>query len=148
MLKVEFNSDGLLAKLDALTGRASEAVRPAAQAGAEVLYREARAIAPRSEKAHFSNRGQSAKTGGTLYTPGTLQQSIYQAFDGKTSEAGKVANYGVSWNKQKAFYGRFVEFGTSKMPAQSFIRRAWDAKKTEAIEVVKSEFADRMKGKR
>lgn len=35
-----------------------------------------------------------------------------------------------------------IEFGTSKMAAQPFMRPAWDSKKDEVLELVKTEMAD------
>ena len=36
-----------------------------------------------------------------------------------------------------AYYWRFLEFGTVKMPAQPFIRPAFDQSKTQAVEAMK-----------
>lgn len=71
---------------------ADAAVRPAAQAGAQVLYDEARRLA-----------GAKRKTG-------NLQSAVYQVFS--RSDSGKSnATYHVSWNAQKAPHGGLVEFG-------------------------------------
>nr|WP_034438551.1 HK97-gp10 family putative phage morphogenesis protein [Clostridium ihumii] len=37
------------------------------------------------------------------------------------------------------FYGKFLEFGTSKMPAKPFMSPAYESKKKEAQEVIKLE---------
>lgn len=138
MIRVAFNPASLNAQLDQLQARVADAVRPAAQAGAQVLYDEVRLNAPRSEKAHFT-KGKAQ-----TYQPGNLQRAIYQAYSTESSTDGKTAVYSISWNKSKAFYGRFVEFGTARMPAHSFLRRAYEAKKSEALKAAQAEFAQRL----
>lgn len=44
--------------------------------------------------------------------------------------------------KGDAFYWKFLEFGTSKQPAQPFLRPAFDSKKEKAVEVIKQVLAD------
>lgn len=139
MIRVEFDMTSLNAQLDTLQATVADSLRPAAQAGAQVLYDEVRLNAPRSEKAHFTKGKKQA------YQPGNLQRSIYQAFSDKSSTPGKTAAYAISWNKNKAFYGRFVEFGTARMPAQSFLRRAYESKKAQALLAVQAEMASRLK---
>lgn len=41
----------------------------------------------------------------------------------------------------EAYYGMFIELGTAKMPAQPFLRPAFESKKVEAVEVFRAEFA-------
>ena len=38
------------------------------------------------------------------------------------------------------FYMKFLEFGTSKMPARPFLQPAYESKKGEAIRIMKEEF--------
>lgn len=81
------------ASISALEQDVSEAVRPAAQAGAEVFYR-----------AVLRNvQALGKKTG-------NLAGSIYQAFSAQNSGPAK-ATYHVSWNARKAPHGHLVEFG-------------------------------------
>ena len=44
-------------------------------------------------------------------------------------------------NLGEAYYGMFVELGTAKMPAQPFLRPAFESKKTEAVETFRVELA-------
>jgi len=37
----------------------------------------------------------------------------------------------------KAFYDRYIEFGTSKMPARPFMRPAFERHKEEATKIIK-----------
>lgn len=41
----------------------------------------------------------------------------------------------------EAYYGMFVELGTAKMPAQPFLRPAFESKKVEAVETFRVELA-------
>lgn len=44
-------------------------------------------------------------------------------------------------NLGEAYYGMFVELGTAKMPAQPFLRPAFESKKVEAVETFRVELA-------
>ena len=86
-----------LADLKSFAGSSKEkikaAVRPAAQAGAQVLYDEVKANVARIGK----------KTG-------NLAASIYQAYAPEKS-GDLLSTYVISWNKKKAPHGGLVEFG-------------------------------------
>lgn len=82
--------EGLLADLG---DAAEEAVRPAAQAGAQVLYDAVKA-----------NVGKIGKVSGNLAA------SIYQAYS-QDNSGPLVATYHVSWNHIKAPHGHLLEFG-------------------------------------
>lgn len=128
MITASFDFSKIAAKLDAITKAADNAARPAAQAGAQVFYDELRARVPISAKPH--------KSGKKTYNPGTLRNAIYQAYAEKESGESK-ATYRISWNKSQAFYGRFLEFGTSNMAAKPFLRPAYDAAQQKALQSVK-----------
>ena len=134
MISIAFDFSKIAAKLDGITKAATDAVRPAAQAGAEVFYQEVKQRVPVSAKAH-STKGKKQ-----TFTPGTLRKAIYQAFADKESGDGK-ASYRISWNKSHAFYGRFVEFGTSRMAAKPFLRPAYDAARAKALQAVQERMA-------
>lgn len=121
MISIAFDFSSILAKLTSVSKAAEKATRPAAQAGAEVFYREVKA---RAEPMRDSGR---------------LDQAIYQAF--MQDESGETSSkYRISWNKKEAFYARFLEFGTSKMAARPFLRPAYDAAQAKAAKAV----SDRM----
>ena len=136
MISVAFDFSKLAAKLDNITQAAAKAVRPAAQDGAQVFYDEVKQRVPVSAKPH--------KSGKKTYNPGTLRKAIYQAFADKESGDGK-AMYRISFNKTHAFYGRLVEFGTSKMAAKPFLRPAYDAARAKAIKAVRERMAEELK---
>jgi hypothetical protein len=79
--------------LDVLADEALAAARPAAQAGAQVLYDQVKANVARLRK-----------------VTGNLDRAIYQAFSERDSATGR-ATYAISWNKKKAPHGYLVEFG-------------------------------------
>lgn len=136
MISIAFDFSKLTAKLDGIAKAAEDGVRPAAQAGAQVFYEEVRQRVPVSAKPH--------KSGKKTYNPGTLRKAIYQAFADKESGKDK-AMYRISFNKTHAFYGRFVEFGTSKMAANPFIRPAYDAARAKALQAVQERMAAEVK---
>ena len=138
MIDFSFDFSALSAKLDKITEAAEKSTRAAAQSGAQVFYAEAKQRAPVSSHEH-STKGKKH-----TFQPGNLKNAIYQAFSEKESGATK-ATYRISWNKKRAFYGQFVEYGTSKMLAQPFLRPAYDAKLAEAVQAVRSRMADEVK---
>ena len=93
-LIIEVDTAGLERMLDSFVDEVGLAVRPAAQAGAQVLYDEVK-----------RNVGQLKS-----YT-GNLSKSIYQAYSPELSVEGKRAVYNISWNKTKAPHGWLVERG-------------------------------------
>lgn len=133
-----FDFASLNAKLDKLTAAAAAAARPAAQAGAQVFYEEVQARVPVSSEPH-STKGKKF-----TFQPGNLRAAIYQAFVEDESGEGR-ATYRVSWNKRKAFYGQFLEFGTSKMAARPFLRPGHDAARDRAISAVKDVMAQQIR---
>lgn len=122
------NPDALTSSLRALENVASESVlRQAAVAGARVVYDEVKLRAPVGD--------QAWETAKQKRYPGFLRDHLLIAYDKEQSVEGKLASYIVTWSKD-AFYGRYLEYGTSRMVAQPFLRPAYDAKKTEAAQAV------------
>lgn len=52
----------------------------------------------------------------------------------KAARLKKLGKYDV---KNDPFYWRFVEFGTSKMPARPFLRPAFEANKDKAVTIIR-----------
>lgn len=120
------NPAALTAAIDAIEQLASESVlRQATVAGARVIHAEVKRRAPVGDATYEGN--------GRAYAPGTLRDSILIAYDRERSVDGLRATYLVTWSKD-AFYGRFLEFGTSKMAARPFLRPAYDAMKQAAAD--------------
>lgn len=67
-----------------------------------------------------------------------------------TSEHIVTVRQGKLTKKQKekglgdAFYGRFVEYGTAKMPARPYLRPAYDQNKERAVEAIKDRIKKRI----
>lgn len=143
--KIELDTSGVEASMDAISRAAEDAVRPAAQAGAEELYYAARVRCPTSDGAHFFTGRDYKKTGVRyLFKPGNLRDAIYQAYS-KDNSGKALATYHVSWNHQKAPYGYMVEHGTSRAPAHPFIRPAYDSAYPQALAVANAELESRMR---
>ena len=137
--------------MEALAERAEKAARPAAQAGAQVIYERV--------KANVAALGRKT---------GNLDSAIYQAFSANNSGEGK-ATYHVSWNATKAPHGHLVEWGYIKrwqsimingkwvtlknrplatpvqVPGKAFVRRAKDAM-PQAQEAMRAKFLEVLHG--
>ena len=87
------DTSGLDQMLDALGDDVDAAVRPAAQAGAQVLY----------DQVKMNVAGVGRKSG-------NLDRSIYQKFSPEKSGEG-WAVYHVSWNHITAPHGHLLEYG-------------------------------------
>ena len=149
MLTLEFDLSALEKQLDNIETAVGEAIRPAAQAGAQVFYDEVKARV----------RGLAKRKGSQV--TGNLEAAIYQAFDDDGSTPNKLASYSISWNKKKAFYGSFleggvkrtitdpkdIEFGTKRKIAYPFLRPAFDAVKQKAVDTVNDRLEQELKGK-
>jgi len=128
---------GLRAEVDKLHA----ATRPAAQAGAEVIYQRARINAPVSQDSHFFYiRGRKYGP----YAPGTLKNSIYQVFS-KDNSFKDVSTYHISFNKSEAPYGFIVHNGTSRTAAHPFIAKAVIETRAQVREAIKARYIEEVK---
>lgn len=96
-LTINCDLSALDALIDGLGDKVEGAIRPAAQAGAQVLYNEV--------KKNVAAIGK---------VTGNLDSSIYQAYSRDNSEDGQRATYHISWNHRKAPHGHLVEYGHIK----------------------------------
>ncbi|MFT0167482.1 HK97-gp10 family putative phage morphogenesis protein [Paraburkholderia mimosarum] len=118
------NPEALTDAIESLSQVASESVlRQATVAGARVIFEEVKLRAPVGDATWESGKQKRY--------PGFLRDSILLAYDKERSAEGLRATYLVTWSKD-AFYGRFLEYGTSKMAANPFLRPAYDASKDAA----------------
>ncbi len=141
--RIKVDIAGFRRQLQATADKMNQATRPAAQAGAQIIYERAKALAPVSSAAHMFH-GSHAIYG--PYRPGTLRDSIYQVFS-KDNSFRDVSTYHISWNADKAPYGGMVEFGTSKAPAHSFIGRAVAETRKQVREAMKQRYIDEVNSK-
>lgn len=142
---------GIADFLDQLGDTVKDAVRPIAQAGAQVFY----------DRVKMNVAGMGKVTG-------NLDSAIYQAYMKESSTPGQRELYRVSWNVKKAPHGRLLEWGWTQQykryigsdgtwytrkdvrldaPVQhhgrAFIRRA-HAALPEAQEAMKAELVKRL----
>ncbi len=135
-MRVNMNVAQFKEQLRATTDELQKATRPAAQAGAQIIYDAARLNARVSKKPH--------KFYGTHkvygpYAPGNLRDSIYQVYS-KSNSYKDVSAYHISWNADKAPYGWMVELGTSKAPAYSFVGKAVTETRTQVRQAIKERY--------
>lgn len=90
---LRLNLPALLSGFEADKRAVREAARPAAQAGAQILYDAVK-------------RNAAAIPGPS----GKLAAAIYQAFS-RDQSVGGLSVYHVSWNARKAPHGHLVEYG-------------------------------------
>jgi HK97 gp10 family phage protein len=137
-LKISINMVRLKQDLVIEMERLRAANRPAAQAGAQIVYERAKQHAPVSDAPHRFH-GTHAVYG--PYSPGNLRDSIYQAFS-KDNSFLDNAVYHVSWNADKAPYGGMVELGTSTAAAHPFIGRAVAETRSQVIQAIRQRYVD------
>jgi HK97 gp10 family phage protein len=151
-ISVRFNTNALKDMVDDLRDDVQQAERPAAQAGAQLLYEEVK-----------------RNVGALGSKTGNLQRSIYQAYSHDKSQNGQEV-YHISWNARKAPHGQLVEYGYTQryqvikdrrtgkwitiktkrlaspkqVPPQAFVRRA-QTKFPQALQAIEAEFAKRLK---
>ena len=108
-----------------------DAVIPAADAGAKVIYQATREATPMGEKGHWFTgynykdrivKGVLKAGTGQRYwfNAGTLRASIYHVLSKDNTGPG-YATYHISWNYKKAPYAFMVHNGTSKAAARPFV---------------------------
>lgn len=156
-LKIELDTKALMKGLNGLAAGIDKATRPAAQAGAQVLYDEVRARVPVSRQGHwfYGTASKNAPKGqkrqhAYWYDAGSLKKAIYQKHLPERSVNGSQW-YAISWRHSRGAqnsvpYGFMVEFGTSRMPAKPFLRPAYQAKHQAAAERMRDVFVERVKG--
>ena len=153
MLTFDFDTKALTDQIDALKVKAETAIRPAAQAGAQVYYEAVLATVPESKKGHWF-QGTTAKAASTpeakraasyWFESGSLKSAIYQVYS-KSGSSKDKAEYHVAWNHRKVPYGFMVALGTAGgAKANDFIGRAEKTVQARAMQSMKSEFDKRMK---
>ena len=83
---------------------------------------------------------QSAAKSNVPVKSGALKKSIkVRALKKRRQSYGVMVATSDGWFKGDEFYGAFLEFGTSKMPAKPFVRPAFDAEKDNAEKIIKNQ---------
>lgn len=124
MLDISFDMAAMDAQINAIKSKAEAAIRPAAQAGAQVYYEAVKAAAPKSKKGHWFH-GTSFKSTGKKYwfESGSLKNAVYQVYAQNQSSKDQ-ATYQVAWNHRKVPYGFMVVAGTTRAESNDFISTA------------------------
>lgn len=131
------NPQALIDSFDAFSDDAMESIlRQAAIAGAREFFFETKLRAPVDKGIYEGKQGK--------HPPGFLRDHIIIAYDDEVSVPGRIASYLVTWSKE-AFYGYFLEFGTSNMAAQPFLRPAFEAKKRASVRAAEAVFEAKVK---
>lgn len=105
----------------------------AIRAGAVVIQREARDRAPIGTVAHYlGKKGQKAHA---LIQPGSLKKGVKVRLAPRKSRERPI-EYWI-YVSSKLWYWKFVEFGTTKMAAQPFMRPAFEGMKERAVEKIR-----------
>ena len=141
MLTFDMDIGALNAQIDAIKTKAEAAIRPAAQAGAQVFYDAVKASAPKSKKGHWFH-GTSFKSTGQKYwfESGSLKNAVYQVY-AKSESTKDQAVYQVAWNHRKVPYGFMVVHGTSLgVKGNDFIGSARKSVTAMAAEAMLSKF--------
>lgn len=135
-MAIRMNTTKFKEQLRAEVDKLHAATRPAAQAGAQIIYDRARVNAPVSQDSHFFYiRGKKYGP----YAPGTLKNSIYQVFSKDNSYKDR-STYHISFNKDKAPYGFIVHNGTSKTAAHPFISKSVVETRAEVRQAIKARY--------
>ena len=107
----------------------NKVLRDATRAGAEVLKEEVKNRAP-------ERSGKLKKNVVVVTQKGRRRGEITSGVHirGVNPDTGNSDNTMKADNPRNAFYWRFVELGTSNMPAHPFVRPAFDTRQEEAAE--------------
>jgi HK97 gp10 family phage protein len=110
---------------------AKNGLRAAVGAGAAVIRKEARLRAPKDSgemtKDIQIKRERGAAGGDTF----VARYSVFVLSGKKSRLKGKKRNI-----QRDSYYWKFVEFGTSKMAAQPFLRPSFETQKEEAVKAI------------
>ena len=137
-MRINMNISAFKESLNAQLDKLHAATRPAAQAGAEVIYQRARLEAPVSDASHYFHiRGKKYGP----YAPGTLKNAIYQVYS-RDNSFKDIATYHISFNKDKAPYGFIVHNGTSRTAAHPFISKAVVETRAEVRAAIKARYLE------
>lgn len=88
--------------------------------------------------------------GGAPVDSGSLARSIHTRVMKSTTPGKASVRIGPAWaiyRKGGVEYGRFVEFGTSRMAAQPFLRPALDVGTDEALHIFAAELKKHLTGR-
>ena len=92
MLTVDIDMSAINAQIDGIKAKAEAAIRPAAQAGAQVYYEAVLAATPVSKAGHWFHGTSFKKTGRKYwFESGSLKKAVYQVYS-KVSSSPRPLN--------------------------------------------------------
>lgn len=123
----------------------TKVARAAVNASANIVKKAAIRNAPISDGPH-----QLGVQKDQIAQPGNLRKNIITrrlppGERNATEEYIVTVRHGSGKVPKDAFYGKFVEFGTAKMPARPFLRPAMDNNVQPAIDAMTKRIAQRLK---
>ena len=144
MLTVDIDLSAINAQIDGIKAKAEAAIRPAAQAGAQVYYEAVLASTPVSKAGHWFHGTSFKKTGRKYwFESGSLKKAVYQVYS-KDSSSQTHAEYQVAWNHRKVPYGFMVALGTTHSAANNFIAGPRQSVEQTAKAAMAAEFQRRL----
>jgi HK97 gp10 family phage protein len=125
----------LQAKLNALTAKMQKkTLRTAMKAAGKRVLEEAKAKVPIAAVASLSDKQiEQGKF------PGQLHDSLKIVTSARKFRVSVRVQTDEGWFKGDAFYGGFVELGTSKMVAKPYLRPALNENKDRCIAIIRDE---------
>jgi HK97 gp10 family phage protein len=143
--KFVFDFDHTLDKLSDAVGERT--LRAVGFAGAEVFRNEVVHEAPKDTGFLSENvgivRDKSQSDGNVVQTYLVKILKIKNKY-ANTKHNVRKNKVGKTYTTTNAFYWKFFEFGTSKMPARPFIRPSYESKKAEALQAMKNKLAEKI----
>jgi HK97 gp10 family phage protein len=108
--------------------------------GARIVINDAKVRAPKATEPHFVGKGKE------LVQPGNIARNIMVR---KVKDTDNTATVSVGIRAKgkagkNAFYWRFLEFGTKFISARPFMRPAFESKKHEVAEAIKTALRKRI----
>jgi HK97 gp10 family phage protein len=114
----------LLEKIEALGRKAARIENEALKTAAEPILEDAQSTT------QFIDRSGDLRAG-------------LKVSEVKTRAGVKYVLVGIDKSdNSKVFYGKFIEWGTSKMPAKPFLEPAFDRNKANSMEIMKKTFKE------
>lgn len=118
---------------------AKDILQGAIKEGAKVIQKQCKEYAPKSDAPHILK----VKGKPTVINPGNLRKLIRVKVD-KSGTRGYKISYEVYVKNQSGWYWKFVEFGTSKMMGQTFMRSGFEMAKESAVEAIERYISERL----
>jgi HK97 gp10 family phage protein len=141
-MPIEFDTSGFEKSAQDMAARVKARDKKAVEAGAEVLRVAVEARAPRGPtgilEANIIKTEPAAGADGAVYSfvgPRDVGGATYE-------QRGAMADKG----KGTPFWGRMVEFGTSKMPARPFEEPAFQASKGDVLHAMAEVMKEAVEG--